>query len=83
MYTQYVLENAYSGYSCYDEALFRAAFDSMQAQLRSLTAISPNELMDLFADWLSFRWTFGLFYSGVWKGFLSKAANLCIESDHN
>lgn len=54
LYTQYVLENAYSGYSCYDAALFRAAFDSMQVQLRSLTAISPNEWMDLFADRLAF-----------------------------
>lgn len=54
LYTQYVLENAYSGYSYYDEELFHTAFDSMQKELHSLTSISPNALMDLIAARLSF-----------------------------
>lgn len=54
LYTRYVLENAYSGYSYYDEELFHTAFDSIQKELRSLTSISPNALMDLIAARLSF-----------------------------
>lgn len=54
LYTQYVLENAYSGYSYYNEELFRTAFNSMQKELHSLTSISPNALMDLIATRLAF-----------------------------
>ena len=54
LYVQYVLENAYSGYSSYDETLFRTAFISVLDELNSLEKITPNELIDLMCKHLSF-----------------------------
>lgn len=54
LYVQYVLENAYSGYSYYDEALFRTAFFSVLDELNTLEKITPNELIDLICKHLSF-----------------------------
>lgn len=54
LYVQYVLENAYSGYSSYDETLFKAAFISALDELNALEKITPNELIDLIWKHLSF-----------------------------
>lgn len=54
LYVQYVLENAYSGYSYYDEALFRTAFLSVLDELNTLEKITPNKLIDLICKHLSF-----------------------------
>ena len=52
LYVQYVFENAYSGYSYYDETLFRTAFISVLDELESLERITPNELIDLMCKHL-------------------------------
>ena len=54
LYVQYVLENAYSGYSYYDETSFRTAFISVLDEINSLEKITPNELIDLMCKHLSF-----------------------------
>lgn len=54
LYVQYVLENAYSGYSYYDETLFRTAFDSILKELSTFEKVSPNALIDLICTHLSF-----------------------------
>lgn len=54
LYVQYVFENAYSGYSYYDETFFRTAFVSVLEELNSFNKITPNELIDLMCKHLSF-----------------------------
>lgn len=54
LYVQYVFENAYSGYSYYDETLFRTAFISVLDELETLERITPNELIDLMCKHLCF-----------------------------
>lgn len=54
LYVQYVFENAYSGYSYYDETLFKTAFISVLDELESLERITPNELIDLMCKHLCF-----------------------------
>lgn len=54
LYVQYVLENAYSGYSYYEETLFRVAFDSILKELNAFEKVSPNTLIDLICSHLSF-----------------------------
>ena len=53
-YVQYVIENAYSGYSYYDEALFGVAFDSIRKELSAHETVSSNALIDLICAHLSF-----------------------------
>lgn len=54
LYTQYVLENAYSGYAYHDKALFDHAFRKILASVRSVTAITPRQLINLICGQLAF-----------------------------
>lgn len=54
LYTQYVLENAYSGYAYHDKVLFDHAFRQILASVRSVTAITPRQLIDLICGQLAF-----------------------------
>lgn len=54
LYVKYVLENAYSGYSNYNEILFETAFISILNELNYLEKTTPNELIDLISKHLSF-----------------------------
>ena len=54
MYTKYVFENAYSGYSYYKKDLFDNAFDRMIKLLQNSTELTPNQLIDLISSNLSF-----------------------------
>ncbi len=53
-YVQYVLENAYSGYTYYEKALFDNAFCSMRDIISREPYISINRLIDIISDQLSF-----------------------------
>lgn len=54
LYTQYVFENAYSGYAYHDKALFDHAFRQILASVRGVTAITPRQLIDLICEQLTF-----------------------------
>ena len=54
MYTKYVFENAYSGYSYCKKDLFDNAFDRMIKLLQNSTELTPNQLIDLISSNLSF-----------------------------
>lgn len=53
-YVQYVLENAYSGYSYYDKKLFDDAFCSIRNIIARESSVSVNYLIDVISDQLSF-----------------------------
>ena len=54
LYAQYVLENAHSGYAYHDKALFDHTFRQILASVRSVTAITPRQLIDLICGQLAF-----------------------------
>lgn len=54
LYVRYVFENAYSGYSYYDRALFDNAFEQIAKSVRSAAEITPNQLIDCIGSRLSF-----------------------------
>lgn len=53
-YTRFVFENAYSGFSCFDRALFENAFDSIAQAVQTAPRITPVQMIDLFGEKLSF-----------------------------
>lgn len=54
-YVEYVIKNAYSGYSYYDEARFERAFESLKNNVSHMTGdVKPEKLVDIFAEELSF-----------------------------
>ena len=54
-YVEYVIKNAYSGYSYYDEAQFERAFESLKNKVSHMTEdVKSEKLVDMFAEELSF-----------------------------
>ena len=54
-YVEYVMKNAYSGYSYYDEAQFDKAFESLKNKVSHITeGVKPEKLVDMLAEALSF-----------------------------
>ena len=53
-YLRFVLENAYSGYTYHDKALFDEAFTSLEKEAASGEGFSPAQLIDLICEKLGF-----------------------------
>lgn len=53
-YVQYVLENAYSGYTYHDRNSFDGAFNSMRDIVKKESCINVNHFIDIISDQLSF-----------------------------
>lgn len=54
LYAKFVFENAYSGFSYFEKPLFDAAFASIAQAVRRAAQITPEQLIDLFGEKLSF-----------------------------
>lgn len=53
-YVRYVLENAYSGYDCYDNTLFDEAFEALALAVNSGEEMTQAQLIELIRSHLSF-----------------------------
>lgn len=54
LYAKFVFENAYSGFPYFEKSLFDAAFASITQAAQRAAQITPEQLIDLFGEKLSF-----------------------------